>query len=513
MNDRRIPAALVPRQSGLLLSDWLEHHGQPLNTRCGGRGLCRGCLVQLSTPAAPDPPPQRACQTDCATLPADLDCIQIAATSIRDASLHGVTTFELRHAGPTPAPRPGVGLALDIGTTTVAGALWDFPTGRLLADASRPNAQRRHGDDVVTRITFAVTRPDGLDRLRHALVHDTLAPLIDQLLARAALPVAAITQATAAGNPAMLHTLAGASLAGLATFPFRPVFLGGRTVPPAEHRLALACPVELIPGLGPFVGSDITAGALATGLLADDGPALLIDFGTNGEILLKHAGGYLATATAAGPAFEGGRLSCGAAAGPGVVSTLRRENNRWQPRLVPGSTGPAAGLSGAAYVDLLALGRREGWLNSFGRLDPRHAAVIRGPDHALRIQLSDTLFVTEPDIAELMQAKAAIAAGALTLLDLAGLRPADLRALHVAGGFGFHLDPDHALAIGLFPSVPRDSIRLAGNSSLGGASLLLHRENAPDLADLLDRTTVVELNQAPTFADNFTDCLSLYPFA
>lgn len=504
------PAA-IPRRPGLLLSDWLEHHGHPLNTRCGGRGLCRGCLVKLITPAAPAPPPQRACQTDCVDLRSDLTHIEIPDTSRRDASLHGVTSFELRHLGPSPASRPGVGLALDIGTTTVAGALWDFTTGRLLTDASLPNAQRRHGDDVVTRIAFAVTQHQGLDRLRHALVHETLAPLLDQLLARAAIPAAAITQATAAGNPAMLHTLAGAPLTGLATFPFHPVFLGHRSLPPADHRLALACPLELLPGLGPFVGSDITAGAMATGLLAEDGPALLIDFGTNGEILLKHAGRYLATATAAGPAFEGGRLSCGAPAAPGVVSALRRENDRWSLRLVPGSSGPATGLSGAAYVDLLALGRRETWLNPFGHLNSHHPVVTRAPDNALRIQLTDTLHITEPDIAELMQAKAAIAAGALTLLDLAGLRPADVRTLHVAGGFGFHLDPDHALAIGLFPSVPRDRIRLAGNSSLGGASLLLHPEHVPALNALLAQTTIVELNQTPTFADNFIDCLSLAP--
>ncbi len=512
MNPIQPPPPLHPDEP---LSERLERAGHPLNTRCGGRGLCSGCEVELLHGPSATTTTARACRLRSADLPADFLGLRIPLASSRDVSLHGVTSFQLHPAlaaGPSPTHRVGLGLALDIGTTTIAAALWDSATGRLLAESSRANAQRRHGDDVVTRIGFAVDRPDGLALLRAALLRETLAPLLEELCARADRPPSAITRAVAAGNPAMLHTLAGAPLSGLATFPFRPAFLGARTLAPAEHGLsALTCPLCLLPGLGPFVGADISAGALACGLLAEPGPALLIDFGTNGEILLKHAGGFLATATAAGPAFEGGRLSCGAAAGRGVVSHLERQDHRWRLVLVPGSDpdAPATGLSGAACIDLLAHGRREGWLSDFGRLDSRHPVVTRAADGALRVSLTDSLHVTEPDIAELLQAKAAIAAGALTLLELAGLRPADLRALHVAGGFGFHLDPDHALAVGLFPPLPPERIHLVGNSSLGGASLLLLPEHAPALDALFAQTTIIELNQTATFADHFTDCLGL----
>jgi len=505
-----LPAPADPAQP---LSTWLEDHGHPLNTRCGGRGLCKGCLVHLETPAAPAAPAVRACQLAARDLPADLTSIRIPVTSARDATLHGVTVFELRDSGPLPPLRPGFGLALDIGTTTVAGALWDFSTGRCLAEAAVANAQRRHGDNVVTRIGFSVETPDGLTLLRRALLDESLRPLLAGLCRAAGLAPAAITQVVAAGNPAMLHILAGAPLGGLATFPFRPVFLGDRQLCAAEHDLPFSCPLDLLPGLGPIVGSDNTAGALAAGLLADEAPVLLIDFGTNGEILLKHAGGTLATATAAGPAFEGGRLACGAPARPGVISSFTRENDRWAWTLSGGGTGRPQGISGAAYVDFIALAARDGLLNAYGRLDRTHPAVTTvadaAPGAAVRVVLTDDIFISEADIAELLQAKAAIAAGVATLLELAGLTASDLRALYVAGGFGYHLLPAHARAIGLLPALPLDRVSLIGNSSLGGASLLLHPHQRPALDALLAGTRVIELNQIPTFEDHFTDALAL----
>lgn len=226
--------------------------------------------------------------------------------------------FEIRlPESETPVPlRPGIGLSLDIGTTTLAGALWDFTTGRCLATASLANAQIRHGDNVLARISFSLEQADGTARLQQALVVDTLTPLITTLCRQAGIAPGAITEANAAGNPTMLHTLAGESLDGLARYPFRPVFLGARRLESKAVGLPLECPLDLLPGLGPFVGADLTAGALASGLITSTVPMLLIDFGTNGEILLQHAGRCLATATAAGPAFEGGRLGCGAPARP-----------------------------------------------------------------------------------------------------------------------------------------------------------------------------------------------------
>lgn len=510
--ERELPR---PLDSAEILSAWLEAHGHPLNTRCGGRGLCHGCRVELS-PAPPQVRTDRACQLAARDLPSGTVRIQIPVTSRRDATLHGVTAFELLRAAPPPPAGEGLGLALDLGTTTVAGALWDLRSGRCLAETSAANAQRRHGDNVVARIAYAVEQTEGLAQLRRALVEETLRPLLSTLARAANVSLTAVARATAAGNPTMLHTLAGASLHGLATYPFRPEFLDLRRLPPAAHDLGFPCALELLPGLGPFVGSDISAGALACDLVGADGPALLVDFGTNGEILLRHDGGFLATATAAGPAFEGGRLACGAPARPGVISSLDRANGAWTWTTV-GGAGPAAvrpsGISGAAYVDFLAVARREGLINAFGRLDPAHPEVAHvpggAPGTARRVALAPDIYVTEADVAELLQAKAAIAAGIATLLELAQLQPADLRAVYVAGGFGYHLRPAHARTVGLLPAVPFERVRLVGNTSLGGASLLLHPQVRAELAPLLERTQTVELNQVPTFADHFADALAL----
>jgi uncharacterized 2Fe-2S/4Fe-4S cluster protein (DUF4445 family) len=163
-------------------------------------------------------------------------------------------------------------------------------------------------------------------------------------------------------------------------------------------------------------------------------------------------------------------------------------------------------------VDFIALGRREGWIHSNGRFDPEHPWVqrVRVDDrNELRVGLTSNLFVSEIDVAELLQAKAAIAAGVSTLLEMAGLAAGDLDTVFVAGGFGYHLHPGHARSIGLLPGVDLERMDLIGNSSLGGASLLLHSSYAGMLADFIDRTTVVELNLTACFEDHFTDALSL----
>jgi len=493
------------------LSTWLERHGHPLNTRCGGKGICRGCMVDLETPGGLET--VRSCQTTLRNLPPGLRAIHIPDRSLSDATLHGVSTFEIA-VDRMPPPREGIGLALDIGTTTVAGALWDYTSGRCLADGAVANAQRRHGDNVLARISFSIDHPDGPALLHKALIGGTLNPLVESLSTKAGIQPGDVTEANAAGNPIMLHTLANQPLDGFAKYPFRPSFLGRRRMAASSHGLAVPCALDLLPGLAPFVGSDIVAGAVASGMTSAEPPVLLIDFGTNGEILLKHASGFLATATAAGPAFEGGRLACGTAAAPGVISSLHRDNGAWGWELVGGPPDKRpTGISGAAFIDFIALGYSEGWINASGRFDRSHPGVMvagdASPGASVRVGITDGIFVSEADVAEILQAKAAIAGGVSTLLELAGLEPGGLHSVLVAGGFGYHLNPGHAQAIGLLPDLPPERILLIGNSSLGGASLLLHDTHAADMDILLAAANAVELNQTPTFEDHFTDALML----
>lgn len=499
-----------PADVAQLVAGWLAHHGIGLNMRCGGRGFCRGCMVEVAGWNGL----HRTCQTRFDQLPPGKVRLTVPPASHADHTLHAVSDFEIRGTSMPPRARPGLGLAIDIGTTTVAAALWDLSEGACLATATRGNAQRRHGDDVVSRITFAVQRPEGGRRLQRALVADTLAPLVESLIAEAGVPLDRVCEAVVAGNPAMLHSFAGENLEGLATYPFRPSFLGARKLSAQEIGLPGEFRIQLLPGLGPFVGADVAAGACAAGLLDPGGdPVLLVDFGTNGELLLRTGDGFLAAAAAAGPAFEGGRLRHGATARAGVVSSMRIERGRWELAVIGGGT-EAHGISGAAYVDFLAQALHDGLLDERGRFDPGRREVSLGEPAGQTgriVTLGGGLDVSESDVAEILQAKAAIAGGIGTLLESAGLRAEDLAGVLVAGGFGYNLDIANALAIGLLPSIPADRIELLGNSSLGGASMIL-LAGQPDVLDGLVRSTrVIELNQMPSFEEHFTNCLALGP--
>lgn len=506
----------IPREAAggeMSLAHYLDEHGIPLNMRCEGRGLCRGCQVVLTDGQGGKT--VRACQQKAEAVLPVVGQIQIPENSWRDHSLHGVSAFEI-HADVAEKPlhESGFGVALDIGTTTLAAALWEFESNTCVGHLSRPNPQSRYGDNVVSRINYAIDHVDGLKKLQGALVRTGLMPMIRELCKTAGITMEDISGATASGNPTMLHTLAGESLNGFGKYPFKPVFLEARTIDSPLAGFSHAFPLTLLPSLGPFVGSDITVGALAAGMLHEEGPILLIDFGTNGEILLRHNGGFLATATAAGPAFEGGRLSCGAAARAGVISSIQRVDNRWEWILSGEAQGDPKGISGAAYVDFVANGRRCALLDSYGRFDRSFEGVYErrvDGEHDWTVDLGPHTHVTEADVAELLQAKAAIAGGVATLLELADIEPGELKQVLVAGGFGYHLNPSSAIRVGLLPAVDEDRIRVVGNASLGGASLLLNNPQSDALQQLINSCEVIELNQISSFEDHFTDGLSLDP--
>jgi len=497
----------------LSLAGALEQAGFPLNMRCGGRGLCRGCQVAVDEDGLRH---QRSCQMSTeAFLAEPPDHLYIPDASLRDHGLNGVSVFEIGDPVGTIAHREGIGLALDTGTTTLAGALWDLNSGKCLATATRANEQRRFGDNVLARIDHAVAQGGVSRDLQTSLVQESIGPLIFSLCETASIDPASISEAMASGNTVMLHSLAGESLAGFSSYPFKPVFLEGLELNAGHLDLPFQCALQLTPHLGPFVGADIAVGALASGMLNSSGSSLLVDFGTNGEILLKHKDRYWATATAAGPAFEGGRLSCGAPAARSVISSLTRSSEGWHPRLSSPGKGKANGISGAAYVDFMALGLQSGLLNEMGRFLPRHPEVREVPDEngepERRVFLTRQLYVNEADVAELLQAKAAIAAGMLTLLEIAGLRPSDLETLFIAGGFGYHLHLPHAIQVGLIPGLTDDRLRVIGNASLGGTSLLLQQGPSTAIEGLRQQCTIVELNQAACFEDHFIDAMAINP--
>ncbi len=523
--------AQAAHHDGTTLAGQLADAGRPLNTRCGGHGLCAGCTVQLvagtflgrygSVTSAPAE--IKACQGRLA--PGAV--IAVPPRSLVTHRPQVVTSFKVGVSAanePLVPVVPGAsdhGLAIDIGTTTVVVSLVDLRSGTIVSEEASFNRQIELGDDVVTRIQLAGT-PGKLDALRDAIVVRTLAPLIEAVCAGASVAPDRLAGATVAGNTTMLHLLTGTDPTPMGVAPFRAAFLRHRVLAAAEIGLRVlpaAMPVHLLPSISAYVGADLVAGAICTGLNHCDAPCLLVDIGTNGEILLMHRGRLLATATAAGPAFEGGRLTCGARATAGAVAHMRFAGGRFPPdiEVIPPAQA-VVGICGSAYVDFLAQGRRIALLGETGRIaESAWRAIPDGHRHlddtmrGVRLRARDAAtLVTEGDVAHLLQAKAAIAAGIVTLLRRAGLAAADVRTLYLAGGFGLHLDVPHAIESGLLPGFRPEQIDVVGNTSLGGAWLaLIDRTVLPEMTAVSTIAEVVELNLEPGFEDTFIDHLAL----
>ena len=287
--------------------------------------------------------------------------------------------------------------------------------------------------------------------------------------------------------------------------------------------LAPETPVQLLPGFSAYVGADIVAGVFASGMVFDPTPSLLVDIGTNGEIVLQSGGKLTACATAAGPAFEGCGLRCGTRARVGAVSDLFLNLD---PLIlcteVIGSVplARANGICGSAYVDFLATARSCGLLGVAGRFQatvweniPIQNRLTDDGERALRLTDASgagALRISEVDVALLLQAKAAIGAGIEILLETAGLHASDLGRVYLAGGFGMHLNVAHAIAIGLLPGFRGEQVRVVGNTSLAGALLaLVDRTTLDEMENLRTQMEVIELNLAADFEDRYIEHLTL----
>ena len=567
---RHVLTVTAPERAARL-SELLRRKQFPLNTRCGQRGLCDGCviellsghLINLATGAtvagtgqalrgceyrlAPAGPvtvriPPRALLADTPQVVSEFKTNVPRAhdplwqqVTIPATGLAGIQRRRpLRSAAPLPAGAVAtleyrddhwlvtgvaataeaqpLGVAVDIGTTTVALLLCDLRDGRVLAGAANFNRQMHLGDDVLTRINLCRTDPAQLPQLQALIVEATLKPLLNEALGKAGATLAQVRCMTVAANTTMLHLLAGVDPAPMGLAPFTAPFLA--------HRL-LTLPgwpftIHLLPGAAAYVGADLTAGAFATGLVYDEGPALLVDVGTNGEIILKRGAQLSGCATAAGPAFEGAGLTNGVRATAGAIAHLTLTAPPLAVAVEQIGPGRPLGLCGTAYVDFLAAGRASGLLNERGRFTPAFTAqTLPWKDYgrALRVATGSgqtDIVVTEPDIAGLLQAKAAIAAGILTLLARTGLQPAQIKKLYLAGGFGLHLNRANAIACGLLPGFVPAQIEVVGNTSLAGAYLTLLDCGALDeVARIGRQLEVVELNLDPGFEDRYIEQLSL----
>jgi uncharacterized 2Fe-2S/4Fe-4S cluster protein (DUF4445 family) len=454
-------------------------------------------------------------------LEAPAGVLQFLGKHLRGCAFSGTVTVRgtsLLDFEPGNTVEDAYGLAFDIGTTTLVGVLMHLVSGAEMGVVSDMNPQTVFGDDVVSRIAFASRGAAELSNIRACLL-GRLRVMVRQLCEEAGISTQHIYAAAFAGNTTMQHLLVGCDPASLGMMPFVPVFGRGLTLPTEEFNLGIHphAQARVFPVIGGFVGGDTVAGMLATEVCSMEGPVLLVDIGTNGEIVLVHDGRIRAASTAAGPAFEGARISCGMRAAEGAIEKVWIDAD--VELGVIGNVTPR-GLCGSGLIDVCGQLLKAGMLAPDGRLLTDDALDAGLPPPLRRRMRLDRegkpecvlyenggrgICLTQQDVREVQLGVGAIRAGISILLKQEGLVPADLAHVLIAGGFGSFIRRDNAQRIGLIPhEVPHEKIRFVGNVALSGAKWAVISGDAWREAERLARLADhVELSQDPDFALEF----------
>ena len=406
------------------------------------------------------------------------------------------------------------GVAFDVGTTTLVGTLMNLRTGMAASVRSTLNGQAPFGADVISRISHGMNGPDAIRELQEAVV-TTMNAVLDELYRETGVAPEQTYEAVVVGNVTMLHLLLGVDPSPLSMSPFTPAFMDELAVEAREVGLRIHPHgyLQTLPALGAYVGADIVAGVLATGVVREDRLRVFVDVGTNGEIVLGGAERALATAAPAGPAFEGSQIKCGMRATAGAIEGVQLGDG--VELQVIGGDVPAEGICGSGLVDAVAQLLLAGLLDHSGRL--RTPGDV--PNHPLRDRLieidgvrafllADGVYLTQRDIRELQFAKGSIATGIKVLMDILGVRAEDLDEVLLGGSFGSYLNPESARVIGLVPPVDVARIIAVGNSAGEGAkiALLSYRERQVAF-ELPSRIEYVELSGRSDFNDSFISVL------
>ncbi|MFP3896184.1 MAG: ASKHA domain-containing protein [Anaerolineales bacterium] len=421
-------------------------------------------------------------------------------------------------------PEHVLGIAFDIGTTTIVGYLMDLETGEQMAVSSLLNPQTRYGDDVVSRIDFANSEEGGLEILQREVIQ-ALNHIITDTTTEASVRPEHLFALTVVGNTTMHHLFLGINPAALAQSPYVPVVTSPLTSRASDLGLEVhpEAIVYTLPNIAGWVGADTVGVLLSTDIAESDEIALAIDIGTNGEMALGSRERLITCSTAAGPAFEGAHISCGMRAASGAIDLIRiDEDVKWH------AIGEAAprGICGSGLVDMVAEMVREGIIASTGMM--QDAKELRGDGHralARRIkqrekQRAFTLVdpsqgaegrgidVTQRDVRELQLAKGAIRAGIEILLKELDCPPEKVERVYLAGAFGNYIQPESALSIGLIPDFTEAEIIPVGNAAGAGAKeVLLARALREKMVEILDHVEYLELSGRPDFQQEFTEAM------
>ncbi len=469
----------ITAETGERLLDVLRRAEVNVTAPCGGLGRCGKCRATVNGEEV------LACQYRLS---------EDAEISVRE--LQGGVVL----GGGTNTAGSGtrLGAALDLGTTTLALALYDLDTGVCVGRRTAWNAQAAYGADVITRAQYCMEHPDGTAKLQ-SVIHSQL----DEILRVLGTSLQDIEALFVAGNTIMQHLFAGLDPSPIAVAPFTP-----RTLFEDSEHFA--------PCAAGYVGGDITAGLLASGLFERDGKYLFLDVGTNGEMALGGNRGFICCAVASGPAFEGAGIVCGMAGVDGAVSRVGLRDGKLFYEVIGG--GEAKGLCGSGLVDLAALLCREGIVTASGLLLPpdeapdQWAAYLKEDEDGNGVFfLTPSVYLTARDVRQLQLAKAAVAAGIRVLLKKSGTDLSEIQGLYLAGGFGSFLDAQSAAGIGMLPKELTEKTTVLGNASLAGASMALTDEGArARLRDIQRACRYIELSGDRDFNEEYPEQMFFY---
>jgi len=408
-----------------------------------------------------------------------------------------------------------VGCAIDIGTTTVTAVLTDLTSGKLLAKGSSGNGQIRFGADVINRIIQSA-RPGGRKALQDAIVKETLNPILANLCKAAGIKAKSILNLAIGANTTMNHLLVGVDADPVRMDPYIPSFFAWEDLKAGDLKLVAnpVAPVTIAPNIGSYVGGDITAGTLATMMWDTDEMTLFIDLGTNGEIVFGNRDFLMSCACSAGPAFEGGDISCGMRATDGAVEAVTIDKDTMEPTMtIVGDAGQKpVGICGSGIIDIISELFRTGIINAKG-LFARDGSRVKRDEHGMGRYVLATagesetgreVSINEVDIDNFIRAKGAIYSGIDTLLQSVDMTPECIEKVYVAGGIGSGINMKNAVNIGMLPDVELEKYQYIGNSSLTGAYAMVMSEQATAKChEVAANMTYLELSTYPGYMDSF----------
>jgi uncharacterized 2Fe-2S/4Fe-4S cluster protein (DUF4445 family) len=410
-------------------------------------------------------------------------------------------------------------IAVDIGTTTIYSQLLDLITGDVLASFGDYNGQISYGEDVISRIIYS-GKPEGLEKL-HEIVIGTINKLIKKMVKRARIEPEDISTITMAGNTTMTQLMLKVNPKYIRLSPYVPTSTLFSPIRAVDLGLALGDHVTALvyPAISSYVGGDIVAGVMGSGMYRTEELTLFMDIGTNAEIVIGNKDWLACAACSAGPAFEGGGLKFGMRAAKGAIEDFSMDPFTLEPMNLTIGNARAKGICGSGLISIVATMFEMGVINSRGKFNrdldtPRLRENDEIVEYVLawkdETQIDRDITITEPDLDNLIRAKGAIYSGCMTLLEEVGLKMDDIKRIYLSGGFGSYVDLEKAMVIGLLPEIDPDKVRFIGNGSLMGAKMSsLTNRIRKDVVEVTKKMTNFELSETPSFMDNYVAALFL----